>query len=382
MKIILSFLLTIITTITLSAQDNFKIYKFKSGMVFYDVKTASFDDNLNSQVQGIAKLVFDNWGLQELKEEDVSEIQQGDFNDTKGRHTLTKLDNGTVYTVDFGEKKIYKSRDKDLDLAIAKKMDISDESVKSLEKLGAKKTGTEKVAGLECDLWEYKDQQICLYHGIPLKIVIQNAGFYSEKKAVQVILDKAIPAKELALPKFPIVEDGSYSNNNASLTRTSDYINSIMDLKEAMKSKGINLQDKNLTITPDLEKDIINALGKRYLEKQKKYLKPLISEMKKAKECIAKANNKEEAEKCLIPVRQINDKLGDRTPKYDFENLNEEKKQKAIKALDTEIKNTKVTASCVGKFDKTTDVIICTEGTLNPQETSTPTDSNISTTNP
>ncbi len=374
MKLFLSFIIAILaSTSLLSADNNFKLYKFKSGMIFYDVKTASFDDNLNSQVQGIAKLVFDNWGAKELKEEDVSEIQAGDFNDTRSRHRLTLTDNGTIYSVDFNEKKIYKTRDRDLDIAIAKKMDLSNESVKSLINLGAKKTGKETVANLECDVWEYKDQHICLYKGIPLKIVIKNAGFYSEKKAVQVILDKPIPAKEFALPNFPIIEDGSYSDNRASLVRTDDYINSIMDLKKEMKKKGINLEDKNLTITPNLEKDIINALGKRYLEKQKKYLKPLIEAMKKAKECITNAKTKDEANKCLEPVRKIDDKLGDRSPKFDFDNLNEEKKKKAVNLLDIEIKNTTATANCVNKFNKTTDVIICTEGRLNPEETQSPT---------
>jgi len=377
MKLFLSLIIAILASMSLlSADDNFKLYKFKSGMVFYDVKTASFDNNLNSQVQGIAKLAFDNWGAKELKEEDVSEIQTGDFNDTRNRHTLVETDNGTVYSVDFSEKKIYKTRDRDLDIAIAKKLDLTNESVKSLINLGAKQIGKDKVANLECDVWEYQDQQICLYKGIPLKIVIKNAGFYSEKKAVQVILDKPIPAKEFALPNFPIIEDGSYSNNEASLVRTDDYINSIMDLKKEMKSKGINLEDKNVTITPNLEKDIINALGKRYLEKQKKYLKPLIEEMKKAKQCIANAKNKDEAQKCLIPIRKIDNKLGDRTPKFDFDNLNEDKKKKAINALDVEIKNTTATANCVSKFDKTTDVIICTEGTLNPEESTTPSSTN------
>ena len=371
MKLFLSFIIAILaSTSLLSADDNFKLYKFKSGMIFYDVKTSSFDDNLNSQVQGIAKLVFDNWGTKELKEEDVSEIQAGDFNDTRSRHTLTETDAGTVYSVDFNEKKIFKTRDRDLDMAISKKMDLSNEGIKSLIKLGAKQTGKDKVANLECDVWEYKDQNICLYNGIPLRIVIKNAGFYSEKKAVQVILDKPIPEKEFALPKYAIIEEGSYSNNRASLVRTDDYINSIMDLKNDMKKKGINLEDKNLSITPNLEKDIINALGKRYLEKQKQYLQPLIEEMKKAKVCIAKATTKEEAKKCLVPVREINDKLGDRSAKFDFDNLNDEKKEKAINGLDTEIKNTTATANCVTKFDKTTDVIICTEGTLNPEETS------------
>ncbi len=361
----------IVTSLLLNASNQYKLYKFKSGIVLYDVKTSSFDNNLNSHVEGIARLVFDNWGLKELKEEDVSEVQSGDFNDTKNRHTLSLVDNGTIYTVDFNTKEIYKTRDKDLDLAIAKHMDISDESVKSLERLGAKKVAEETIAGLKCDVWKYKNQEVCLYKGIPLKIVIQNAGFYSEKKAVKALFDKAIPNSEFELPKFKIIEDEAYSSDSASITRTEDYISSIMDLKSEMKKKGINLEDNNTTINSDIEKDIINALGKRYLAKQKKYLPSLIEAMKNAKICIAKAKNKKEAQNCLSKVQNINDKLGDRTPSFDFDNLNKEKKDKAIKALETEIKNTEVTANCVSKFDKTTDVIICTEGQLLPQESST-----------
>jgi len=360
-----------ISTLIMSAGDNFKLYKFKSGMVYYDVKTSSFDNNLNSQVEGIARLIFDNWGLKELKEEDVSEVQSGDFNDTKSRHTLTLMDKGTVYTVDYDEKKIYKTRDRDLDMAITEKLDLSDESVKSLIKLGANKTGKDIIAGLECNIWEYGDQQVCLYKGIPLKIVIKNAGFYSEKTAVKVLLDQEVPQKEFSLPNFDLVEDNAYSNDRASIVRTQDYISSIMDLKNEMKKKGINLEDKNLTITPSLEKDIINALGKKYLDKQKKYLPSLIEAMKRAKLCIAKASSKPEAQKCLKPVEEVNNKLGDRTPSFDFSNLNELKKQIAIKALNKEIKNTEVTAQCVDKYSKTTDVITCTEGKLLPQESST-----------
>ncbi len=356
---------------TLYAQDQFKLYKFKSGMVYYDVKTSSFDKKLNSHVEGIARLIFDNWGAKELKEEDVSEVQAGDFNDTRSRHTLYFVDNGTVYSVDFDEKKIYKSRDKDLDLAIVQKKDLSDESVKSLERVGAKKVGTEKIAGYECDLWEYNDQQVCLYKGIPLKIVIKTAGFLSERKAVKAIFDEPIPPKEFKLPEFSIVEDEAYSSDKSSIVRTEDYISSILELKKEMQKKGINLEDKNSSVSPNLEKDIINVLGKRYLQKQKKYLPSLIEAMKKAKECISKAKNKKEALHCMKPVEDINDKLGDRTPSFDFDNLNEEKKSKAIKELEKEIKNTEVTAKCVGKFNKTTDVIICTDGKLFPSESST-----------
>ena len=369
LKYILFALIT--TTLILSAQNSFKKYKHKSGIIFYDVKVSSFDNNLNNQVRGIARLVFDDYGAKELQEEDVEEIQEGDFNDTRSKHTLTKVDYGTIYTADYDENITYKTRDRDLDLAITQKLDLTNEGINSLIKAGAKKVGKDRVAGLECDVWELNDQQICIYdNGIPLKIVVQNAGFLSEKKAVQVILDKPIPPKEFALPPFKIVEDEGYSNNQSSLVRAQDYLQSIKDLREEMAKKGINLDDKNLTVTPDLEKDIINILGKRYLAKQKKYLPDLIKALAAEKECVAKATTKEEAIKCIEPVREINNKLGDQTFDFkDIDKLDGITKQKILDRINEELKNTKVTADCVSKNSKTTDVIICTEGKLKPETT-------------
>ena len=371
MRVKVTILILLASSILFASQDSsnlYKKYKFKSGLVLYDEVVSSFDNNLNSQVRGIARLVFDNWGAKELKEEDLSEVQSGNFKDKRSRHTLILIDFGTIYTVDFDENVTYKTRDKNLDLAIMQRADLSDETIEQLKEIGAKKIGTEKIAGLECDLWDKDGEQVCLYkNSIPLKIVVRNAGFYSERKAVQVVLDKPVPEKEFELPNFKMVEEGSYSDNRASLVRTQDYMLSIKDLREEMKKRGINLEDENVTITPDLEKDIINVLGKRYLAKQKKLLPKLIKSMEGAKECISKANNEIEANKCMEPVKKINDLLGDRTPTYDFKNLNETKKQAALKALDIEIKNTKITNECVAKNNKTTDVILCTEGTLDPE---------------
>lgn len=370
MKLKLIFFTFIFSTLIVSAQNVFKKYKHKSGIVFYDVTVSSFDKNLNNQVRGIGRLIFDDWGAKELKEEDVAEIQSGDFNDTRLKHTLTKIDYGTIYTADYDENITYKTRDRDLDLAITQKLDLTNEGVKSLERAGAKKIGKEKIAGLECDVWELNDQQVCLYDGgIPLRILVQNPGYSSEKIAVKVILDEPIPPKEFDLPPFKIVEDEAYSGNESSLVRAQDYLQSIKDLRAELKKKGINLNDDNLTVTPDLEKDIINILGKRYLDKQKKYLPDLIKALAAEKECVAAAKTLDEAKKCIEPVKEINDKLGDKT--FDFNNiekLDEASKKKILETIEEELRNTKVTAKCVEKNNKTTEVIICTEGKLKPEE--------------
>jgi hypothetical protein len=366
-------ILLLSSSFLLFAQNSFKKYKVKSGMIFYDVKVSSFDNNLNSQVRGIARLVFDDYGLKELKEEDLEEVQRGDFNDTRSKHTMVKIDHGTVYDVDYDEKVIYKIRNQDLDLAIAQKLDLTNELVNTLKKAGAKQNGTKKIAGLECNVWVVNDQELCLYEdSIPLEIRVENAGFLSEQKAVQVVLNRAVPEKDFELPKFKIVEDNElgYSNDSASLVRMQDYLQSVKDLRTELQKKGINLNDKNFTLNPDLEKDIINILGKRYLEKQKKYLKPLIQALEEEKKCMQKANNKEEALACIKPVEAINNKLGDKTNYFhlnEIEKLTPEIKAKIIEQIEQELKDTKVTDACVSKFTKTTEVIECTEGTLKPE---------------
>jgi len=369
MKLKVLFTTIISSTLILFAQNSFKKYRHKSGIILYDVTVSSFDNNLNNQVRGIGRLIFDDWGAKELKEEDVAEIQAGDFNDTRLKHTLVKIDYGTIYTSDYDENITYKTRDRDLDLAITQKLDLTNEGIKSLERAGAKKVGTEKIAGLECDLWELNDQQVCIYDGgIPLKVIVQNAGFLSEKIAVNVTLDQPIPEKDFALPPFKIVEDEEYSSNESSLVRAQDYLQSIKDLREELQKKGINLDDNNLTVSPSLEKDIINILGKRYLAKQKKYLPDLIKALEEEKKCVANAKNIEEARECIKPVKEINDKLGDKTFDFnDIEKLTQEAKAKILEQIEEELKNTKVTANCVEKNNKTTDVIICTEGKLKPE---------------
>ncbi|NPA50027.1 MAG: hypothetical protein GXO02_00160 [Epsilonproteobacteria bacterium] len=346
----------------------FKRYPVKSAMIFYDVKTSSVAKGLNNQVRGIAKLVFDNWGAREVKEEISTEIQTGDFNETRKRHFLSKIDFGTIYTVDFDENVTYKTRDRDMDIAIMNGEDWSNEPIEILKRMKAKKVGEEMVAGVKCEKWELKDQSICLYKGMPIKIVVRGPGFETSRTAIQVIIDKPVPEKEFELPNFPIVVDEAYTNNKAALVRANDYIASIRDLQKAMKAQGIDLSSGNVTITPEMEKEMINILGARYLKKQKKYLPLLVKELPKAIDCIKKANSKEEAQKCIVTINKINERLGDQTREFDYEKWDDKKKEKIINSLENELANTKVTLECVKKYDKTTDVIICTEGSLNPKD--------------
>ncbi len=346
----------------------FKRYPFSSATILYDINTTGRSAGLETRTVGVARLVFDHWGAREIKEEDVTEVQTGDFNETRNRHSLSKIDYGTIYSVDYDENITYKTRDRDMDVALAKGQDLSKENFAFLKEIHARKIGTETITGLTCELWKGPGEEVCLYQGIPLRITITSDGFRSSRTAVYVMLNKPINDKEFALPHFPIVIDDDYTSNASALTRSEDYIAAVEDLHTALKKMSVDLNDTNHTLTPDQEKAVINALGKRYLQKQKRLLPKLKTALETAQQCIRDANTSVAAEMCIQPVNAIDEALGDKTENFVYEDWNPDRRRAIAEALGEELKYLDVTIGCVQKYDKTTDVITCTEGSLGTGE--------------
>ncbi len=349
------------------AKGIFKRYPVKSGMILYDINTTGVSLGLTTHTVGVARLVFDDWGAKELKEDDATEIQSGDFNEEIARHTMSRMDYGTIYTVNFDENVTYQTRDRNIDIAIAQGADMSEESLEILKEMKAIKVGSEVIAGYSCDLWHTKDQTICLYKGIPLKITIQAPGFTSTRTAQMVVLDQPIAESEFSLPGFAIMTDVDYTSNQAASVNTADYMAAIDDLHHTVKQMGIDINEDNITLTQDQEIKIINTIGAKYLAKQKKLLPKLMVALKGARECMDHSENGNEASTCIKAVNRINEELGDQTSNYDYTHWNREKKELIVKDIDQEISDLNVTIDCVSKHDLTTEVIECTEGTLEPK---------------
>ena len=368
MKRITSFTIAItLLGSALQAKSIFKRYPMKSGMVLYDINTTGIGTGLKTNSIGISRLVFDDWGAKEIREDDVSEVQTGDFNEQIHRHTMSKMDYGTIYTVDFDENVTYQTRDKSIDMAIAQGEDLSNESIDLLKDMKAIKIGTDQVAGYTCDIWKLQDQTLCMYQGIPLKITIQAPGFISTRTAQMAIFDKPISPKEFNLPGFAVVIDKDYTSNLSAQTNTSDYLNAISLLRQKSASMGIDLNDTNLTLTKEQEAEVINTLGAAYLKKQKRLLPKLYTKLKSAINCIDRSESGKEAHDCLQPANKIDEELGDQTREYDFAHWDQALKNRVSQDLKKELSNLNTTIKCVNKYDKTTQVIECTEGSLEPK---------------
>jgi hypothetical protein len=352
----------------LLAKEGFKRYPVESATILYDVNTVGESAGLKTRTLGVARLVFDHWGAREVKEEDSTEVQTGDFNETRNRRSLSMIDYGTVYSVDYDDNITYKTRDRDLDTAIAQGKDLSDENYAFLKEIHAVRDGNETIAGLTCQLWRGKEQEVCLYRGIPLRITIRTDGFVSSRTAVYARINQPINENEFALPQFPIVIDEEYTSNASARTRSEDYLAAIEDLHAALTEMSIDLSDNNRTLTPEQEDALINVLGKRYLEKQKRLLPKLKVALENARRCLGDANSSQAAQACIDPVNRIDEALGDKTENFDFSHWNADRKRAVLTSLDHEIRYLDVTLACVEKNDKTTDVILCTEGSLNASE--------------
>ena len=347
---------------------DFKRYPVESATILYDVNTTGESAGLKTQTLGVARLVFDHWGAREVKEEDSTEVQRGDFNETRNRRSLSKIDYGTVYSIDYDENITYKTRNRDMDIAIAEGKDLSDENFAFLKDIHAVKVGTETIVGLTCDLWRGKNQEVCLYKGIPLRISITADGFRSSRTAVYAQINKPVNEREFALPDFPIIIDDEYTSNASALTRDEDYVSSVRDLHAALKGMAIDLNDTNRTLSPQEEKTVINVLGRRYLAKQKRLLPQLKIALDRARECIKDANSSEAAKACIRPVNAIDEQLGDQTENFIYSNWNAARRQSILKALEAEGLYLDATLKCVREFNQTTDVITCTEGSLDAGE--------------
>ncbi len=366
-RVISAFVVISFFTIGIHARGVFKRYPIKSGMILYDINITGAGNSMTTNTIGISRLVFDDWGAKEIREDEYTEIQKGDFKDKRTSRTMSKMDYGTIYTVDFDENVTYQTRDRNIDLAIAQGADMSSESLDILKDMNATKAGTKTIAGYTCDIWKTDDQSICIYQGIPLEIVIRAPGFTSTRIAQVAMLDKPVSEKEFALPGFAVVVERGYTSNLSATTNTEDYMAAVRDLQAKLGSMGIDLNDGNITLTKEQEIEIINTLGARYLKKQKRLLPKLMVAIKGAKSCIDASENSKEAKRCFNAANKIAEELGDQTYHYDFRNWDKPKREAIIKDLDNEIKELNITINCVKKHDKTADVIECTEGSLEPK---------------
>ena len=206
-------LLLLTVSITSLLADG-KRYHVKSGIIEYKIDGGGSFLGMGSKTTGTQKTIFKDWGNVELIEEKSSSTTMGK---TDTIHTMTKIDHGKVFTVDFKRKIIIQQ-----DPAILKQMqnkDMSKMGKDMMQSMGGKKIGDEKFLGYNCEIWELMGSKTWLYKGVPLKTESNIMGMKHNITATKAKFGVSLSNSDFKLPNFPVKTMDqliqSEMNNNA-----------------------------------------------------------------------------------------------------------------------------------------------------------------------
>jgi len=220
MNIFNTLLFLVLVTITGFTQEKqIKRYEIKSGIIEYKTTVSGKIMGMTSAGSGIEKLYFKNWGALELVEVESkttthTKLFGKESTDESNVHTMSKLDNGKSYHVDFKQRKILLRRD----IAMESIKEYNDGDAHQtgenmLEAIGGQKIGEEVFMNYKCEVWTAMGTKMWIYKGIPLKSEANIMGIKTLKVAVKVKLNSEVSDSYFKLPDFPIVNADGYTTD-------------------------------------------------------------------------------------------------------------------------------------------------------------------------
>ena len=215
--------LNIVTLLALSISSNLlmveamaeenttKRYPVSSAKISYEIKGAGeVMGMIKTETLGKKRVIFNAFGMNELTEENKVEKRTHNGETTIDKqHTIKYMKRSTLYSVDFNKKQIMRSENQGLAMAQAlmgSNKDMATAGKEMMLKMGAKNTGTDKVAGYSCEVWEMLGSTQCLYKGIPLRVVSDVMGIKSTEVATKVEFDIELSKDDFKLPDFPVFQ--------------------------------------------------------------------------------------------------------------------------------------------------------------------------------
>lgn len=190
----------------------YKRYDVESGIIKYKTKISGKVMGSTISGEGKSTLYFKDWGAKELSEEESTQttkisILGQNKEEVEKNHSMTKIDHGMVYTVDFDNKKINKMEN--ISMELMKGTDMNKMGKEMLESMGGKKIGNEKFMGYDCEVWDMNGAKQYFYKGIPLKTEMSIMGISTIKEATSVKFDTRVPDSKFDLPDYEEVVVGN-----------------------------------------------------------------------------------------------------------------------------------------------------------------------------
>ena len=210
--------------------------------------------------EGTVKLVFDDYGNLEIKDQQVSVRTYGSVmgqktDETEKTRDLIKYDNGVIYSVDFDEKVIYKSTNLSEQVKKILGADPGKTAKEYAESLGGKQIGEELFEGYKCEIWEMMGTKSWLYKGVPLKVEAEMMGIKVTQIATSIDFG-SVSLKEFELPDFTIKEMEIGTDAAASVEKASEIMknmNDVQNLTFEEWKKNMQMADKSFKEMNDSE---------------------------------------------------------------------------------------------------------------------------------
>lgn len=309
------------SSMLIAGANQMKLYDVKNGKIEYEIKGSGEIMGQRMQTIGKKRVIFDDNGVKNLTEENKIDKQtiMGQTKTTK-THTMTYMKESMVYHVDFKSKRIMRMANMAAAMGAlmggGKNMKQTGEEM--MKKMGGKKTGTDKVLGYTCDVWELMGTKQCIYKGIPLKVETNMMGIKNTEIATKATFDISLSKDDFKMPDFPIYDESGEKLNidrskldemdakesAKSLQDTEDSMKTMGAAMGALKDSGFDMSNPNAKMTKEqeqaMQKAMMNAMGgeKAILAKAKQEILKDAKIIPQARECFKNANSTKEANAC------------------------------------------------------------------------------------
>ena len=361
----ISIVIVCVSTGLFAGADQMKLYGVESGKIDYKITGSGDIMGVETKTVGKKRVIFKDFGAKSLTEEnEVKKTVMGGNSNVEKNHKITIMDGAMLYTVDVEKQKITRMQNPAVAMmgAMGGGKNAMTMGENMLKKMGGKKTGTDKVLGYSCDVWEAMGTKQCIYKGIPLKIESNIMGIKEIEVATKAEFDISIPDSTFKLPDYPVYDMYGNKLDKSSL--------SAMDAREkkeaeqgaealaaaigamaaAAKSAGIKPGQQP---TAAQKKDLENAMMAAMLPQMKKEAIADEKMMLEAKECFSKADSLEEAKACSKKMGYMGEESGDMDD--GLEDWSANTKQEVLKSIDMGLEN----ISCVKKVKSMDEMQSC-----------------------
>ncbi len=298
------------------AEGQIKRYFVESAKIDYEIKSSgNVMGMMKTKTIGKKRLIFNQYGANEITEENKIEKQtQGGKTETTKFHTIKYMKGAMLYSVNFDKKRIMRMKNPAMAMAgLMGGQDMATAGEAMMKKMGGKKTGTDKVAGHRCDVWELMGVKQCMYKGILLRVETDMMGIKSVEIATKAEFDIKLAKDDFKLPDFPVY--GMSDDMSSPPTKLDKSKLDAMDAKSAKQAdKGADEMQKMLKMMAEAAAKVGIDKGKAPSADQQKSIQqamqgimfPVIKRktlaqaemMEFAKGCLGAAESLKEANKC------------------------------------------------------------------------------------